>query len=741
MTLLRGLGPLSRVYLLQAVRSKTAIFWNLVFPLVWLFLFGFVFGRGDPLVISALIPGLFTITIMSSAFFGVSYVLVMERETGILRRYRVTPVSPLVIVLANSCRALAMMLVSLLIQGVVAWLVFDIRIAGSLLSVFAVIVLGAAAFVPLGLLVGSVAQDMRTAPAISNLLFFPLMFGSGAAIPAWMLPGFMQTVSRFIPSSYLVESLQGVMVRGEGLLDLLGPITVLLLTLVVGAGLNSLLFRWESSDPVDRRRLLMVVAALIVLFAAAALLAPSFHMIKSPSEARADSAAGTDATERTLLVGATILDGLGGRVEEGYLLVNNGRIKAIGPASDQKQDLGSDLVDAASVVDLGGKFVLPGLIDSHMHIGGSGGGMASAAEMAPTRFTSSLRGYLGVGVTTVVSLTDIPSHMRDLAERVDDGAVMAPRMLFAGASITAPGGHPAARFSTVPGLADQLTHQVSDADEARAAVQRARDSGASLIKLVLEEGAGYEQLPRLDEGAFRAAVAEAHALGLNVTTHVGSDADARLALDAGVDSLQHTPRGLTAETIAALAASGTPLTPTLAVLEGLNKAAHADPFDNVLISRWVDRGIVESLSSPDSWVAQMRQVAGFQLGMEMAFAGAMAATRDAISGGATILVGSDSGNAGTFHGPALIRELELLVKAGMSPASAIVAATGGFSTWLERDEIGRLAPGAHADFLVLDVDPTVDISALRQLHAVYFRGDRLDLDTLLTDPAEIWLPQ
>jgi len=276
---LRGLGPLTLAYLLQSFRSRTAIFWNLVFPMIWLFLFGFIFYRGNP---SLMMPGLFTITLISGAFFGVSYLMVSEREAGILRLYRVTPVSSMTVVLANAIRAMVTLSISIGAQASVGWLVFRYEVTGSLVLTLFIMLLGGAAFVPLGMFVGSVAQDMRTAPAISNLLFFPLVFGSGAALPAFMLPGWLQSMMRMVPSSYLVEALQGVMLRGHGLVQLAGPIAVLMLTLVIGAWVNSRLFRWESSEPLDKRAMLTAIAVLTLLYVAAALLAPAFEMVRPP---------------------------------------------------------------------------------------------------------------------------------------------------------------------------------------------------------------------------------------------------------------------------------------------------------------------------------------------------------------------------------------------------------------------------------------------------------------------------
>lgn len=280
MSALRGLGPLTRAYLLQSFRSRTAMFWTLVFPLLWLFLFGFIFYRGRSA--SLFMPMLFTITVISSAFFGVSYLLVNERETGILRRYRVTPVTAVTVVTANGLRAMVTMLLSLALQAAVGWLVFGFSIRGSYLLTVLGVILGAAAFVPLGLITGSISQDMRTAPAINNLLFFPLVFASGAAFPFWMLPGWVQTVGRMMPSSYLVELLQGVILRREGLLDLWGPILVLVITGLAGAFVNAWLFRWESSQPLDRRRLFLAVGGLLLLFVIAAFAAPEFGMSRAP---------------------------------------------------------------------------------------------------------------------------------------------------------------------------------------------------------------------------------------------------------------------------------------------------------------------------------------------------------------------------------------------------------------------------------------------------------------------------
>ncbi|MFQ5742024.1 MAG: ABC transporter permease [Acidobacteriota bacterium] len=282
MSQLRGVGELSRAYLLQTMRSKTALFWTLGFPQVWLFAFALIFADGSSNAVTFMMPGLFTITTMAGSFFGVSYLMVNERENDILRRYRLTPVSALTVVVANGARSMVTVTASLVLQGFLAWLFFDITVASSLVLLALVLWLGALAFVPLGLILGSVAKDMKSAPAIANLIFFPMMFLSGAAMPFYMLPGWVQQVARLLPPTYLTEALQGVIVRGDRLVDLAAPLVVLLISGVVAAALNGLLFRWESSEPVSLKRLAIALVGLAAIYTVAALMAPSLRMRQRP---------------------------------------------------------------------------------------------------------------------------------------------------------------------------------------------------------------------------------------------------------------------------------------------------------------------------------------------------------------------------------------------------------------------------------------------------------------------------
>jgi ABC-2 type transport system permease protein len=160
---------------------------------------------------------------------------------------------------------------SLIVQGVVAWLVLDVDFGAPLWRIAVLLAFGVWAFVPLGLIMGSSAKDMRSAPAIGNLIFFPMIFLSGAALPTEMLPGWLQAFGRMLPTTYLVQALDGVMVQGEGLAQQAAPLAVLVASGVVAFGFNNLLFRWESTQPIGARRVAAAIGGLAVLYLVAAL--------------------------------------------------------------------------------------------------------------------------------------------------------------------------------------------------------------------------------------------------------------------------------------------------------------------------------------------------------------------------------------------------------------------------------------------------------------------------------------
>jgi ABC-2 type transport system permease protein len=252
-------------------RDRQAIFWTYIFPLFFLFLFASVFARGRAEVVTGLMAGLLCISSMSAGLFGMSINLVMMRERGILRRYRLAPVSPLLVISSELVAGFIVLLSTLVLQLMLAAVIYRMRIAGNLLVMLLMLSVGALTFLAIGFIVASVAENVRAAQVMSNLLFFPLMFLGGAAFPLAFLPQGLQNVSRLLPSQYMVEGLRRVMVEGAGLRAILPYLGVLAITFAVAAFLATKLFRWEAREPLPWAKKAWV-GVLLVIFVTAALL-------------------------------------------------------------------------------------------------------------------------------------------------------------------------------------------------------------------------------------------------------------------------------------------------------------------------------------------------------------------------------------------------------------------------------------------------------------------------------------
>jgi imidazolonepropionase-like amidohydrolase/ABC-type multidrug transport system permease subunit len=715
--MIRATAALLLAQITEIRRSKTALFWMTSFPLGFLLLFGFVMARGDGRVMAYMMPGLLTTTLMSGALFGVALPLVQQRETGLLRRLRVTPVLAASVVIAHGITAIMTGLISLFVLMWLARAIFGMQLVGSWPELIGVYLCGAIALVPIGLLVGSAARDIRTAPAISNLLFFPLMFLSGSAMPFAMLPDGVKRFARVLPTTYLNESYAGVIVRGESLWSIAGTLAVLLALGAIGIVLTSILFRWEGTEPIPRRSLALIAAAFTLTLGVSAIAAPAFRLGELPGTRRIDP--GDARGKIHVLRGITVLDGLGGRITNARVVIRDHRITEVILDDDRVP-----LPEGATVETFDGQFLIPGLFDSHVHWGGSGGAGSSPIEQTQDRLDHDYAATLAAGVTSVVSLTDDVEAMQSLANQVAAGTRNAPRTFFSGPSITARGGHPAAMFGFMPGLAEMLTRQVDTPEQAREAIADLDRRRVDLVKLVLEPGFPGRALPKLKDDVFLAAMAEAKSRRMRTTVHVGTDADARLAIEAGANGLEHTARGLTGDTINLMAARKVTFTPTAVVLDWAWKRGAIRGEDQD-VRRLAHPAIMQTLLDPKSPLAPMLNDGEAATQMARAVEGALEQVKKAVRAGVPVLAGSDAGNPATFHGIALTRELELLAKAGMPLTDVLRAATSRAADRLGQSTLGRISAGAVADMVVLDADPTEEVAAYRKVTAVYLGGRRI----------------
>lgn len=729
---IRSVLALVGAQLTELRRSKTALFWMMAFPVGFLLLFGFVMARGDARVMAVLMPGLLTTTLMSGALFGVALPLVQQREVGLLRRLRVTPVTAAAVVISHGLTALLTGFLSLVILMLMGRAIFGLQMAGSWLALTGVFLCGACALIPLGLLVGSTARDIKTAPGIANLLFFPMMFLSGSAMPFAFLPDGVKRFARLLPTTYLVDTYSSVIVRGEGLMSLAGSLAVLLGIGVVGIVLTSTLFRWEGTDPIRRKALATIAIAFATTLGVAAFAAPSFRMGDLPGARRIE--AGDAKGHVRVLRGATVLDGLGGRIVNARIVIRDHKVTDV-----SLDDERVPLPEGAVVEDVSGRYLIPGLFDSHVHWGGTGGIGAAPVEQTDDRMAHDFGATLASGVTSVVSLTDALADMSSLSAAVAAAGHRAPRTFFSGPSVTAKGGHPAEMFSFLPGLAEQLTRQVETVGQARAAIAELDRARVDMVKLVLEPGFEDRPLPRLREDLFRAAMDEAKSRKMKTTVHVGTDADARLAMDAGANGIEHAARGLSDATIAMMAAKKVTFTPTNVVLDYAWKRRVVSG-DDALVRRLALPAILHTLLDPTSPLAPFLSPGKTADRLAQALAGSLDQTPRAIRADVPILAGSDAGNPVTFHGVSLIRELELLAEAGMPLGDVLKSATSRPADRLGQSTLGRIAAGAVADLVLLEDDPTEHVGAYRRVVSVYLGGRKLDVQRLTETSPGPWHP-
>jgi len=252
-----------------ALRDRETLFFAYLLPIFFLFLFGGIFARGHPKAVAKLLPGLLCISAMSAGLFGLSIGLVTARERGILRRYRLTPISPWTLISSEMVSIFIIVHTSLLLQIGLAMAVYRFRVAGNPGALFVMLSVGALAFLAIGYVIAAVADNVKTAQVLGNILFFPLMFLGGAAIPREFLPPALQKIAGMLPSGYLIDGLDGIINKGTGLAAAAGPLLVLSLTAVVALAVAAKLFRWESGEPLSAEKRAWVGAILLVFVAAA----------------------------------------------------------------------------------------------------------------------------------------------------------------------------------------------------------------------------------------------------------------------------------------------------------------------------------------------------------------------------------------------------------------------------------------------------------------------------------------
>jgi imidazolonepropionase-like amidohydrolase len=376
-----------------------------------------------------------------------------------------------------------------------------------------------------------------------------------------------------------------------------------------------------------------------------------------------------------LLRNVTVVDGTGAAPVPGQAVVVEGsRIAWIGPVESAPSTAPENVVDG------GGRTVLPGLINCHVHLTADGAPdlFAQAAgdtvPLATLRAAQSALITLQSGVTTVRDCGAADDVVVELAKAISRGLVPGPRVQAAGRVITMTGGH--GHF---------IGREADGPDEVRKATRAEIKAGAGVIKVmatggVLTPGVSPTQTALLPE-ELAVVAQEAHNSGRRVTTHAIGRAGIHNALISGIDSIEHGFY-LDDELLDLAVDQGTFLVPTILAVDGIVRNGLAQG-----IPGWVvDKAEREAAKQRESFAA-------------------------AVSSGMRIAAGTDAGTPFNGHGE-LARELALMVQHGLSPMQALVAATRSAAENLGMEhEIGTLEVGKLADLVLVDGDPVTDITA------------------------------
>ena len=389
------------------------------------------------------------------------------------------------------------------------------------------------------------------------------------------------------------------------------------------------------------------------------------------------------------------------------LLVNNARIFdgsalleglfSVGIAGNKISFIGETAAHAREEIDAAGRFLMPGLIDCHMHLLNMWTATDEAAMAADIQneLPKRLKDLLTTGVTTVKSVCDPEEDILRVREMLGSGDIAGPRLFATGAAFAAPGSHPAITvYGTNPWMRYRATVETDSPQQAREAVRHKAHKKVDAIKIMHEGGCKHGepylrraaaggktvQILRLETAVLEAIIDEAHKLGLMVTVHTMDEGAAIEALEAGADGLEHG-----------------------VMHQKLNN----------------DRVIELLLRNRASYVPTLWLIAFDKESAEVRYAN----LKRIVDAGVRTPLGTDSFCDYGKFGENTLLELEHCSRAGIAALKILRMATSDAAEHLGVDDLGTVAPGKLADLILVDGNPTANISDLRNLWKVIKNGE------------------
>lgn len=350
-------------------------------------------------------------------------------------------------------------------------------------------------------------------------------------------------------------------------------------------------------------------------------------------------------------------------------------------------------------IDLGGGYLIPGLINAHGHVGVAIGLLGDATAHSTANVIDQLKLYARYGITSVASMGDEPIHAFIVRDQIDSAQIPMSRLTLAGRVL----------YAETP-------------EEAEVEVAELMALTPDWTKLRVDDGLGRRE--KMSEEIYAALISASHKHGVPLATHIVSLDDAKGVLAAGADLIGHSirDRAVDQELIDLMLTNDVCLTPTLTrELSTFVYAERPDFFDDPFFHKGVDPSVMDQLIQPEVQnYFRSEEADFFRNALPLAIENMMTLHR----AGVTIAMGTDSGPPARFQGYFEHLEMEMMQDAGMSPPEILISATRDAARCVGMDsDRGTLEPGKLADFIILRENPFNDIRHLRSLTGVYIGGN------------------
>jgi ABC-2 type transport system permease protein len=250
---------LTRMRIRLTLRNKMFLFFSVIMPFGFFFLYAGVFAKGDPRIVRFFLGPVVSLAVMGS-FWGLSAALVTFREQGILRRFHVTPVTASDMLASSIVANYVLTLPTVALELLFARFIFHVTDFGNILSFFVLVTVGVVSFASMGLIVASVTNTMQETQVLNQLIWLPLIFLSGATMPLPYLPQVAQKFALFLPATYLVWGLQNATFFAQPVWNVLVEVVSLGIWAVLAFFVAAQLFRWEPESRISRNAKLWAAA-------------------------------------------------------------------------------------------------------------------------------------------------------------------------------------------------------------------------------------------------------------------------------------------------------------------------------------------------------------------------------------------------------------------------------------------------------------------------------------------------